>query len=64
MLLSNRITIKYGTNSFAYQGAKLWNLMENNVKTFEFTDFKRQISSWIPNNCECSICILCKLQNI
>jgi len=25
MLLPNRITVKYDTNSFPYQGANLWN---------------------------------------
>ena len=58
MLLPNRITVKYGTNSFAYQGAKLWNSIENSVKTLEFKDFKRKSSSWMPNN---FVCVLCKL---
>ena len=62
--LPNCTTFKYGTNSFAYQGAKLWNSIENNVKTLEFKDFKRHISGWIPDNCECSVCILCKFNNI
>jgi len=33
MLLPNCITVKYGTHSLAYQGAKLWNRIETNVKT-------------------------------
>ena len=28
MLLPNCITVKYGANSFAYQGPKLWNSIE------------------------------------
>ncbi|KAK2142523.1 hypothetical protein LSH36_944g00008, partial [Paralvinella palmiformis] len=60
----NRITVKYSTNSFVYQVSKLWNSIENNVKTLEFKAFKRKRYSWIPNNCYCSVCMLCKLQNI
>ncbi len=56
--------IRYGTKTFTFQGAKLWNKLDNNVKLLEFKDFKKNVLNWIPNECKCSTCILCKLQKL
>ncbi len=55
-------TVKYGQNSFKYQGAKLWNMIENDAKLLEFNMFKNIfIPNFRPKQCFCSVCTLCKL---
>ncbi len=56
-------TVTYGINSFTYQGATLWNGLDNNIKSLDHKKFKQAISEWIPV-CECSTCIFCKLSNM
>lgn len=55
-------TCKYGFNTFKYQGAKLWNSLEDDAKLLNFNMFKQFMSKWQPQQCQCSVCVLCKLQ--
>ncbi len=58
-------TITHGYKSFSYQGAKLWNLLPNNMKECtSFKMFKSLIMEWKGPTCICSTCILCKLQHV
>ena len=35
LVLPNIRTVKYGLNSFRYQGAKLWNSLDNDIKDLD-----------------------------
>ena len=53
-------TVKYGFNSVIYQGAKLWNMLGNEVKQVDtLNKFKWLIKSWEGPNCNCSVCTFC-----
>ena len=62
--LPRRNTVRYGVHSFTYQGAKLWNSLANQTKQMEFITFKTNMSKWYPDTCECSNCLLCKLNEM
>ena len=48
---------RYGTNSFRYQAAKLWNsLPEEARKITSFNHFKQFIKTWNGASCKCSLC--------
>ena len=48
---------RYGKQSFSYGGAKLWNMLDSDVKiSINFKDFERLVSSWDGPNCNCSYC--------
>ena len=52
-------TVRYGINSFMYQGAKLWNTMNNDVKGSDnFKEFIKRINTWYGPTCNCSYCKL------
>ena len=56
-------TVKYGFNSVIYQGAKLWNMLGNEVKQVDtLKEFKWLIKSWEGPNCNCSACTFCSLK--
>ena len=45
MILPPANTTRYGLNSFKYIAAKLWNLLDENIKTSEnLKDFKDKLS--------------------
>ena len=53
-------TIKFGKNSFGYQGAKLWNIIPNAIKDFSnFKEFKQALLAWNGPECSCSTCFYC-----
>ena len=53
-------TIKYGKNSYGYQGAKLWNLIPNTMKDISnFNEFKQALLAWNGPECNCSTCFYC-----
>ena len=54
-------TFKHGTNSFAYQGAKLWNTLSSDVKSLEHNLFKKEICNWQPDVCHCSTCFFVQI---
>ena len=48
---------RYGTNSFRFQAAKLWNsLPEEARKITSFNNFKNFIKTWNGASCKCSLC--------
>jgi len=58
-------TIKHGKHSIRYQGAKLWNNLENMFKEADkFKKFKTLISNWDGPHCNCSVCEMCSLGSL
>ena len=58
-------SVKYGLNSFRYQGAKLWNTIHCDVKCdASLNDFKSYINAWKGTNCTCSYCNMCVLKRM
>ena len=62
----NRVkTIKYGIQSFAYQGAKCWNLLPANIKEIEdLNEFRRHVSQWNGPVCHCGCCVACTIKEL
>ena len=62
----NRVkTIKYGIQSFFYQGAKCWNLLPANIKEIEeLNDFRRHVSQWNGPVCHCGCCVACTIKGL
>ena len=62
----NRVkTIKYGIQSFAYQGAKCWNLLPANIKEIEdLNEFRRHVSQWNGLVCHCGCCVACTIKEL
>ena len=62
---SDYATLKYGRNSFAYQGAVTWNSLPNDIKECKsLKDFKSKIAAWKGPTCICNTCLLCQLHNM
>ena len=58
-------SVKFGKNCFGYQGAKIWNMLPNSIKSCETTrEFKNKISEWEGINCMCNGCITCNFNNM
>ena len=50
-------TTKYGIESLAHFGPKLWKIVPNDLKNIKSLDlFKKRIKTWAPNNCPCHLC--------
>ena len=50
-------TTKYGIESLAHFGPKLWKIVPNDLKNIKSLDlFKKRIKTWIPDNCPCDLC--------
>jgi hypothetical protein len=48
---------KYGIRSFRYYGAKLWNMLPNELKDItDLSYFKCKISTWSGPTCKCTVC--------
>ena len=48
---------RYGTNSFRFQAAKLWNsLPEEARRITDFNSFKSFIKGWSGTQCGCALC--------
>ena len=53
-------TVEYEFKSFKYQGAKLWNGLNNELKSaVSLKDFKMLIYKYAGPTCQCSMCTLC-----
>ena len=53
----NSRTVFFGTESIINLGAKLWNIVPENIKSSEsLSVFKCKIKYWTPNHCPCQIC--------
>ena len=47
----------YGLNSSAYQGAKIWNGLSQDLQSAISLDFfKRPLSTWTGERCRCAFC--------
>ena len=58
-------TVKYGCNSFMYQGAKEWNLLSSVFKeAVSVEDFKVMIRTWNGKQCNFSYCHTCVLARL
>ena len=52
-------TVYYGTESLSYLAPKVWELIPNNIKSFEnLPKFKKVIKNWKPDVCSCRLCRL------
>ena len=50
-------TTHYGTESITNLGAKIYELVPQNIKEEKsLSSFKKKIKKWIPQNCPCRIC--------
>ena len=50
-------TTKYGLNSFAHEGARIWNRLPNVFRVNEnYREFSRLIQNWSGPTCKCIIC--------
>ena len=57
--------VKYGYNSFKFNGILLWNKLSNDIKReCNFKKFRSMISKWNGPQCSCSYCKLCILNNM
>jgi hypothetical protein len=58
-------TVKYGYNRIRYQGAKLWNELDNVIKqAMSITEFKHLMSQWEGSQCNCSSCQFCAIKQM
>ena len=47
----------YGTDSLSNLGAKIWDLLPNDIKELNtLSSFKAKIKKWIPEKCPCRLC--------
>ena len=50
-------TVKYGSDSLSFRGAKIWALVLNSIKISKsLSKFKSKIRKWKPAGCRCKIC--------
>ena len=50
-------SVKYGTESLAHLGPKIWALVPDNLKMIKsLKHFKFEIKKWIPVKCPCKLC--------
>ena len=48
---------KYGSETVSNLGAKLWDILPENIKKAEsLQEFKKKTKFWIPSNCPCKLC--------
>ena len=58
-------TVKYGKQTLKYEGPKLWNMLDNNIKEAQSANiFKNLIKQWPGISCNCSVCAACILNNM
>ena len=50
-------SVYHGTESLAFLGPKIWDLVPDEIKTSEnIYIFKNKIKRWVPENCPCRLC--------
>ena len=50
-------SVYHGTESLAFLGPKIWDLVPDEIKTSENINiFKDKIKKWVPENCPCRLC--------
>ena len=58
-------TVKFGQNSLRYQGAKIWNLLPNDIKEIgDLASFKYALDKWPGITCACGDCITCTINRM
>ena len=55
---TNKINSVYnGTETVSYRAQKTWDMVPDDIKTsLTVNEFKRKITKWKPNNCDCRLC--------
>ena len=54
-------TVYQGTESISYLGQKIWDIVPIELKNSQsLNSFKNSIRKWIPNNCPCKLCKMCR----
>ena len=50
-------SLYHGTESIAYLGPKIWNMLSEKLKNIEnLEQFKKKIKTWTSDNCPCRQC--------
>ena len=50
-------TTKFGLNSLRHFASKVWSMIPIEIKNSSTVEtFKRKISKWEPNDCDCKLC--------
>ena len=50
-------TVRYGIESAAFVGSRIWTNMPNELKeSTSLNEFKSKIKTWKPENCPCKLC--------
>ena len=50
-------TVRYGIETAAFVGSRIWTNMPNEVKeSISLNEFKSKIKTWKPENCPCKLC--------
>ena len=50
-------TVKYGTETIAHLGPKIWDLVPDDIKCEKSVKaFKAKIKKWRPSACPCKLC--------
>ena len=53
----NAHTVKYGTETLAHLGPKIWALVPDDLKIMKsLRQFKSEIKKWVPIKCPCKLC--------
>ena len=57
-LYTNNVnTVKYGTESLSFRGAKTWSMIPEEIKSSRsLSEFKIKIKKWNPIGCKCNLC--------
>ena len=56
-MTKNVRTVKYGTETLAHLGPKIWNLVPDHIKSeTSVKAFKTKIKNWRPSACPCKLC--------
>ena len=56
-------TTRYGLNSLRYDGARIWNGVNNEIKIDDYNDFKHLLKNEIYE-CNCNICLFCMIKRL
>ena len=55
-------TVKYGKRSIKYYGPQLWNSLPDEMKTSStLSAFKQNVKLWCGIECQCGLCVSCKI---
>ena len=50
-------TVKYGTDTLAHLGPKIWSIIPSDMKKEQTLElFAKRIRQWTPDKCPCTLC--------